>query len=179
GGRVPEFVHQAVTTVLESRVGQELELNHADRDLCFAVTPLGGRNYVNLYGSDITERKRLHEMYQMLTADLEQRVTERTAAVRESEARYRSLVTATAQFVWTTNAQGEVQEDLPAWRAFTGQSYDEIKGWGWASALHPDDLERTQTAWRHAVATRTLHETEYRMRRHDGEYRSFAVRGVP
>ena len=179
GGRVPEFLHQAVAAVLESGISRELELNHAGRDLCFAVTPLGGRNYVNLYGSDITERKRLHEMYRLLTADLEHRVTERTAAVRENEARYRSLVTASAQFIWTTNAEGEVLEDLPAWRAFTGQSYDEIKGWGWASALHPDDLERTQATWEHAVATCTLHETEYRMRRHDGEYRSFAVRGVP
>ncbi len=104
---------------------------------------------MNLYGSDITERKRLHEMFRQLNAELEQRVEERTAEVRENEARYRSLVTASAQIVWTTNAQGEVLEDLPAWRAFTGQSYDEIKGWGWASALHPDDLERTKTAWQH------------------------------
>ncbi len=35
GGTVPEFVHQAVTAVLESGVSQELELNHAGRDLCF------------------------------------------------------------------------------------------------------------------------------------------------
>jgi PAS domain S-box-containing protein len=178
-GKVPEFVYRTVTAVLESGFSRELELNHAGRDLCFAVTPLGGRNYVNLYASDVTERKRLHEMYRLLSADLEQRVTERTAEARESEARYRSLVTATAQFVWTLNAKGELLEDLPAWRTFTGQSYDEIKGWGWASALHPDDLERTRAAWQHAVATRTLHEIEYRMRRHDGEYRYFAVRGVP
>ena len=130
---MPEFVHQAVTSALESGVGQELELTHAGRDLSFVVTPLSGRNYVNLYGSDITERKRLHEMFRQLNAELEQRVEERTEEVREKEARYHSLVTASAQFVWTTNAQGELLEDLPAWRAFTGQSYDEIKGWGWAS----------------------------------------------
>jgi PAS domain S-box-containing protein len=66
GGTVPEVVHQAVTAVLESGVSQELELSHAGRDLCFIVTPLAGRNYVNLYGSDITERKRLHEMFRQL-----------------------------------------------------------------------------------------------------------------
>jgi PAS domain S-box-containing protein len=128
---------------------------------------------------DITERKRLDEMYRQLHAELEQRVTERTAEVRENEARYRSLITATAQLIWTTNAQGEVLDDIPTWRAFTGQSYDETKGWGWASALHPDDLERTRTVWQHAVATGILYEIEYRVRRHDGEYRYFAVRGVP
>ncbi len=179
GSRVPEFVRQAVTAVFEKGVGQELELNHADRDLCFVVTPLGGRNYVNLYCLDITERKRLHEMFRQLNVELEQRVAERTAELRDNEARYRSLVTASAQIIWTTNAQGEVLEDIPFWRAFTGQSYDEIKGWGWASALHPDDLERTKAVWQHSVAMRTLYETEYRVRRHDGEYLCFAVRGVP
>jgi len=179
GGTVPEFVRQAVTAVLASGASQEVELSHAGRDLCFVVTPLGGRNYVNLYGSDITERNRLGEMLRQVNAELEQRVAERTAELRESEARYRSLVTASAQIIWTANAQGEVLEDLPSWRAFTGQSCDEIKGWGWAGALHPDDLERTKAVWQHSVATRTLYEAEYRVRRHDGEYRYFAVRGVP
>jgi PAS domain S-box-containing protein len=118
-------------------------------------------------------------MLRQLNAELEQRVMERTAEARDNEARYRSLVTASAQIIWRTNAQGEVVDDLPTWRAFTGQSYEEAKGWGWASALHPDDLERTHTVWRHSVTTRTLYEIEYRVRRHDGEYRSFAVRGVP
>jgi PAS domain S-box-containing protein len=128
---------------------------------------------------DITERKRLDEMLRQLNAELEQRMAERTAELRDNEARYRSLVTASAQIVWTTNAQGEVLEDLPSWRAFTGQSCDEIKGWGWARALHPDDLERTKAVWQHSVTTRELYEIEYRVRRHDGEYRDFTVRGVP
>ena len=128
---------------------------------------------------DITERKRLDERYRQLNAELELRVTERTAEVRANEARYRSLITASAQLIWTTNAQGEVQDDIPSWRAFTGQSGEEAKGWGWARALHPDDLERTRTVWQQAVATGTLYSIEYRVRRHDGQYRSFAVRGVP
>jgi diguanylate cyclase (GGDEF)-like protein/PAS domain S-box-containing protein len=100
-------------------------------------------------------------------------------ALRRSEERYRSLVAATAQIVWTTDARGEVIEDLPAWRAFTGQSPEEIKGAGWLAALHPDDRDRTATAWSAAVRARTLFETEYRLRRRDAEYRYFAVRGVP
>ncbi len=110
---------------------------------------------------DITERKRMESV------------------LRESEERYSSLVVATAQIVWTTNARGEVSGDIPSWRAFTGQSVDVIKGWGWINALHPDDRERTAAIWLHAVETRTLYDTEYRLRRHDGEYRYLAVRGVP
>lgn len=100
-------------------------------------------------------------------------------ALRRSEERYRSLVVALSQIVWTTDAKGEVVDDVPAWRAFTGQSRDEIKGAGWIAALHPDDRDRVAAAWSAAVAARTLFETEYRLRRHDGQYRHFSVRGVP
>lgn len=100
-------------------------------------------------------------------------------ALRQSEERYRSLVTAMAQIVWTTNAQGEVTEDIPTWRDFTGQSEEEIKGWGWINALHPEDRERTEAIWSQAVENRTLYDTEYRVRRYDGEYRYVAARGVP
>ena len=100
-------------------------------------------------------------------------------ALRLSEERYRSLVVAIAQIVWTTDARGEVIEDLPTWRAFTGQSLEEIRNGGWAAALHPDDRDRTTAAWSAAVRARTLFETEYRLRRHDAEYRHFSVRGVP
>ncbi len=101
------------------------------------------------------------------------------AKLRKSEERYRSLVIATAQIVWTTNAAGEATDDLPGWRKFTGQSREEIRGQGWIGAVHPDDRQRTAAVWEQAVATRTLYNTEYRLRRFDGCYRDFAVRGVP
>lgn len=100
-------------------------------------------------------------------------------AVRKSEERYRSLIIATAQIVWTTDANGQVLEDMPSWREYTGQSYDEIKGSGWALALHPDDRARTIEVWARAVENRSLYETEYRMRRSDGEYRLVVARGAP
>jgi PAS domain S-box-containing protein len=100
-------------------------------------------------------------------------------ALRDNEERYRALVTATSRIVWTTNAQGEVSGGLPLWRKFTGQSEEEIKGWGWANALHLDDRQRTMDVWSNAVGRRSLYETEYRLRRHDGEYRYVSVRGVP
>lgn len=99
-------------------------------------------------------------------------------ALRESEERYRSLVVATAQIVWTTNASGEV-EDLPYWRAYTGQTPAEVKGWGWLEAIHPDDRDRTAQAWQLALETKSLYDTEYRIRSSDGSYRYFAARGVP
>lgn len=118
---------------------------------------------VRLHGiiQDITESKQAEEK------------------LKASEKRYRSLIVATTQGVWMTNAIGEVVDDIPSWREFTGQNVQEIKGWGWMNALHPEDRDHTAIAWRNALQTRSLCETEYRVRQHDGEYRNFALRSVP
>lgn len=101
-------------------------------------------------------------------------------ALRVSEERYRSLVSVTAQMVWTTSPDGPVIEDSPTWRAYTGQSYDEWKGFGWLDAIHPDDRESTARIWAQCVANEKLFETEYRIRRaSDGEYRWTLVRALP
>jgi PAS domain S-box-containing protein len=99
--------------------------------------------------------------------------------LRRSEERYRALASASAQIVWTTNAAGQVEEDAPAWRAYTGQSLSEVNGLGWLDALHPDDRARASQAWSRAGATKSPYEIEYRIRRADGIYRTFAVRVVP
>lgn len=109
-------------------------------------------------------------------------VTEQKKAVdalRASEKRYRSYVELTEQLGWIRNPNGEVEEDIPAWRKFTGQSEAEVKGWGWVNALHPDDRERTLRIWKRSVETKSRYETEYRVRRRDGAYRYFLVRGIP
>lgn len=100
-------------------------------------------------------------------------------ALSRNEERYRSLVAATTQIVWTTNPSGEVVNDIPLWRKFTGQNLSEIKGWGWAKALHPDDREKTIKIWSEAVKGRKLYDTEYRLLRRDKQYRYMTVRGVP
>lgn len=109
-------------------------------------------------------------------------ISEREAmenALRLSEERYRSLAVASAQIVWTKNAQGDVMDDVPMWRAFTGQAVSEVAGRGWANAVHPEDRQRVSEVFAGALQNRTVYETEYRVRRHDGEYRYMAVRGVP
>lgn len=100
-------------------------------------------------------------------------------ALRWSEQRYRTLVAATAQVVWTANLDGEITTDLPEWRSYTGQSVEQIKGWGWLDALHPDDRGRTLKIWQHAYTQRLPYATEYRVLSRDGSYRDFTVRGVP
>ncbi|GBF06230.1 hypothetical protein DAERI_080021 [Deinococcus aerius] len=99
--------------------------------------------------------------------------------VRDSEARYRSLVEATSQMVWSTPPSGEFEGDQPAWRAFTGQTIAELQGRGWLGAVHPEDRDRVLREWTRAYAAKTLYQVEYRLRRADGEYRHVLVRVVP
>ena len=68
---------------------------------------------------------------------------------------------------------------MPEWRAFSGESVEQIRGWGWLNSLHPDDRERAAAAWQQAVDTRSLYETEYRIRRRDGVYVWHRARGAP
>lgn len=145
----------------------------------FPFTDVDGSPLIMEVGIDITEVKRAQAALKEANETLEQRVAERTAALRASLDRYHSFLEVTGQVGWTTDPNGEVAEDLPAWRRFTGQTVEEIMGWRWSQALHPDDRQRTAEVWRAAVATRTGYETEYRLRRHDGVYRDFLARGVP
>jgi two-component system, chemotaxis family, CheB/CheR fusion protein len=110
---------------------------------------------------DITERKRTE------------------ALLQETEERFRALVDAAAQIVWTTSASGEVVEDSPSWRAFTGQAYEQWKGLGWLDVLHLEDRERVEAWWRKAMTEKTSVATEYRIRHISGEWRWTAVRAVP
>jgi PAS domain S-box-containing protein len=106
-------------------------------------------------------------------------VEDALAALRRSEERYRSLVEATAQVVWTTPPDGRLQDDLPSWRAITGQSADEVLGHGWLDAVHPDDRRRVSEAWEAAVRTNGVYDVQYRVRAADGGVRHLAARGVP
>ncbi|WP_445636972.1 histidine kinase [Nostoc sp. DSM 114161] len=99
--------------------------------------------------------------------------------LQQSEERFRSLIEATSQIVWTTDAEGAFVTDQPQWRAFTGQTVEEIQGWGWLNMIHPEDRERTHKAWSTALAKRIIYEAETRIQRYDGEYRYFNVRGIP
>lgn len=100
-------------------------------------------------------------------------------SLRKSEERFRSLVTAMTQIVWTADARGQIIPPLPGWQEYTGQTDEEIRGAGWTNAVHPDDQERTAVVWTAAVESASHYIVEYRLRRHDGVYRTFAVRGVP
>jgi PAS domain S-box-containing protein len=101
------------------------------------------------------------------------------ANLRVSERRFRVAVEATSGIIWSNDREGRMSGEQPGWAAFTGQTPAEYEGHGWAAAVHPDDAAPTVRAWQAAVAAGSKFEFEHRVRRHDGQYRTFQVRALP
>ncbi|WP_414754615.1 PAS domain S-box protein [Anabaena sp. CCY 9910] len=98
--------------------------------------------------------------------------------LKQSEARYRSLVTTNTQIIWVSSPEG-ICFELKDWIAYTGQTLAEAENGGWIDAVHPDDRGYTGEAWGIAVANRSQYQIEYRIRGKDGNYRYFWVWGAP
>ncbi len=95
------------------------------------------------------------------------------------EARFRALVSVTSTVVWVLSAEGTVVESQPGLEGFTGLSFEQMRGDGWASALHPDDRARVMDQWTEYRRLQAPAQILYRMRRHDGQYRHVRARAVP
>lgn len=78
--------------------------------------------------------------------------------------------------VWTATPEGAVDYFNDAFIRYTGQDPESLLGDGWVSAVHPDDLSRLVPRWEHCVETGDPYELDFRIRRHDGEYRWHQVR---
>jgi PAS domain S-box-containing protein len=81
--------------------------------------------------------------------------------------------------VWSALPDGDVEFCNQRWLDYTGMPFHEIKGWGWAEAIHPQDVTHVREGWRTALARSTSFEAEARMRRADGCYRWFLIQAVP
>jgi len=99
-------------------------------------------------------------------------------ALRESEQRWRALTEALPLLVWANRPDGSMEYASAQVEQYLGRSESELLGWGWVGVLHPDDQERTEKAWRAAVAGQSEYDIEHRLRRFDGTYRWFKTRGV-
>jgi PAS domain S-box-containing protein len=113
---------------------------------------------------------------------LARRLAEREAAEaahRESEARYRTLIDALPQLVWTCTADGACDYVSRQWLDFTGREEEAQLGYGWVEVVHPDDRASLLETWRRAVETLAPYDAEARIRAADGSYRWFKQRAVP
>jgi PAS domain S-box-containing protein len=100
-------------------------------------------------------------------------------ALRESEERFQAAVKAVQGILWTNNAKGEMEGEQLGWAALTGQTVEEYQGFGWANAVHPEDVQPTIAAWNEAVNERKAFEFEHRVRTRTNQWRRFTIKAVP
>jgi PAS domain S-box-containing protein len=102
-------------------------------------------------------------------------------SVRESEERFRTLVSVITDVPWTADARGAFVTPQPAWQAHTGQSWEELRAFGWLNALHPEDREEVRASWQRACeAGSAMHDSRGRLwHASSRQYRYFVARATP
>ena len=83
------------------------------------------------------------------------------------------------QIVWATRADGWNIYFNQQWVDYTGLTLEESYGEGWITPFHPDDRQRAWDAWQRATQHRDTYSLECRLRRADGVYQWWLIRGVP
>lgn len=97
----------------------------------------------------------------------------------ENEQQFQLICNSMPQMLWTTRPDGYHDYFSQRWYEYTGLSVSECYGTGWKLPFHPDDMPETVRRWQHSLATGDEYKTEYRCRRHDGEYRWMLGRALP
>ncbi len=100
-------------------------------------------------------------------------------SLSESEARFRTIADSAPVLLWLTDTHGHCTFVNQSWLHYTGRTLEQEVGEGWLSSLYPEDQTPIRNEFLAAFASHTDFETEYRLRRADGEYRWMLSKGVP
>lgn len=92
---------------------------------------------------------------------------------------YKLIVESSPNMIWRSGSDGLCDYFNKTWLDFTGRSIEQEIGQGWAQGVHRDDLKFCMETYKNALEKRESFEMNYRLRRHDGEWRWINDRGVP
>lgn len=115
----------------------------------------------------------------MVLAVLVEERKQHVAVLRESEERFRLMADSAPTLIWMSGTDKLCTFFNRGWLNFTGKSMQEELGDGWASGVHAEDLKGCIASYSAAFDSREDFEIEYRLRRHDGEYRWIIDYGAP
>ena len=104
---------------------------------------------------------------------------EAETALRQSESLYRAIGESIDYGIWVCDAEGRNTYASESFLQPVGLTQEQCSEFGWGRVLHPDDVERTITAWKECVAKGGLWDCEHRFLGADGQYHPILARGVP
>ena len=146
-------------------------------DVSITISPIrdaGGRIIgASKIARDITEWKRA----EAAARDLERKRAQDD--LRDSEERFHLMAAAAPLMVWMSGIDKLCTYVNRGWLEFTGRSVDAELGNGWAESIHSEDLDSSLNTYSQAFDRRKPFQMEYRLRRHDGEYRWILDQGMP
>jgi PAS domain S-box-containing protein len=98
---------------------------------------------------------------------------------RESEQRFRLVANSAPVMIWMSGPDKLCTYFNQPWLEFSGRPLEAELGNGWSERVHPQDLTDCLDISTRAFALRESFRKQYRLRRHDGEYRWVVDIGVP
>jgi PAS domain S-box-containing protein len=108
-----------------------------------------------------------------------QAAAEAQQKLADEQERTRFMLENLPVLVWTATPDGLCDYFNPRWLSFTGREIGDELGQKWLEDLHPDDRTRVRTQWQQSVAAGAPYQVEFRLRRHDGQYRWVLSRAHP
>ncbi len=100
-------------------------------------------------------------------------------ALRESEARFRTMANSIPQLAWMADEKGYIFWYNERWFAYTGTTLEEMAGWGWQKVHDPEQVARVVEKITRCFQTGEVWEDTFPLRGRDGIYREFLSRAVP
>jgi two-component system cell cycle sensor histidine kinase/response regulator CckA len=99
--------------------------------------------------------------------------------LRESEERFRTLADSAPILIWSSGPDGSINYFSKRWLEFRGRTAEQEKNRGWVAGVHPDDRELGRDIYLSSFKARQTFQSEFRLKRHDDEYRWMLGTGAP
>jgi PAS domain S-box-containing protein len=102
-----------------------------------------------------------------------------TVSAAGTEKHFEALANVAPVLMWVSGTDKLCTWFNMVWLDFTGRSMNDELGEGWTRGVHPDDVQRCVQVYFTRFERREPFRMEYRLRRHDGQYRWLQDSGVP
>jgi two-component system CheB/CheR fusion protein len=152
-------------------LGVPLEINNK------AIGALVVQSYDDPEAFTEKDKQMLEFVSHQISISIERKKAE--AEIIEKEVQYHNLADSGSALIWTSGPDKLCNYFNEPWLRFTGRTFEQEFGYGWAEGVHPDDFDHCVKTYVAAFDKREPFEMEYRLRHASGEYRWLQDMGTP